>query len=245
MLFRSTVLGFLTFRSRVQGVYFSIITQAMALVASLLLIGQQPYTGGTNGITDFREFLGFPVASKKTQQGLYFVTVLFLAASYILCRWIIRSKLGRVLAAIRDAENRVRFLAYDTVLYKVFVFAVSASLAGLAGAMFVPQVGIISPSNIGIVPSIEMAIWVAVGGRGTLSGAVLGAVLVNGAKSAFSESFPEYWLYFLGLLFIGVVLFFPEGCIGIFRRLGRLFRRDGRRPLPEPESAMDPSRSGA
>ncbi|MBI3697597.1 MAG: urea ABC transporter permease subunit UrtC [Acidobacteria bacterium] len=215
----ATILGLLTFRSRVQGVYFSIITQALALAGSLLLIGQQPYTGGTNGITDYKDLLGFSLASKKTQTGLYVITVLCLAGCYLFCRWLVRSKLGRVLAAIRDAENRLRFFAYDSVMFKVFVFAISGSLAGLAGALFVPQVGIISPSNIGIVPSIEMAIWVAVGGRGTLSGAVLGALVVNSAKSAFSESFPEYWLYFLGLLFVGVVLFFPDGGVGLLRRL--------------------------
>lgn len=230
----AAILGLLTFRSRVQGVYFSILTQAMALVASLLLIGQQPYTGGTNGITDYRDILGFSLAETSTLKGLYTATVLCLAASYMVCRWIVRSKFGRVLAAIRDAENRLRFLAYDSVMFKVFVFAISAALAGLAGALFVPQVGIISPTNIGIVPSIEMAIWVAVGGRGTLSGAALGAVVVNAAKSAFSESFPEYWLYFLGLLFVGVVLFFPEGCVGIFRRLGRLLTR---KPKPSGSAA--------
>ncbi|HYM09645.1 MAG TPA: urea ABC transporter permease subunit UrtC [Bryobacterales bacterium] len=235
----ATIFGLLTFRSRVQGVYFAIITQALALVASLLLIGQQPYTGGTNGITDFKDLLGFPLGDNKTQRGLYIATVLCLAVSYVFCRWLIRSKFGRVLAAIRDAENRARFLAYDTVMYKVFVFAVSGALAGLAGALFVPQVGIISPSNIGVVPSIEMAIWVAVGGRGTLSGAVLGAVLVNGAKSAFSESFPEFWLYFLGLLFVGVVLFFPDGAIGVFRKAGGVFRRSVR-SAPEVQADAPP-----
>lgn len=215
----AALLGFLTFRSYVQGVYLSIITQALALVASLLLIGQQPYTGGTNGITDFKTILGFSIAYTRTQKGLYVVTVMCLALAFVFCRWVTGSKFGRVLAAIRDAEGRLRFLGYDSVLFKVLVFAISGGLAGLAGALFVPQVGIISPSNIGIVPSIEMAIWVAVGGRGTLAGAVLGTVLVNGAKSIFSESFPNFWLYFLGSLFIGVVLFFPDGCVGIFQRL--------------------------
>jgi urea transport system permease protein len=219
------VLALLTFRSRVQGVYFALITQALTLVASLLLIGQQPYTGGTNGITDYRTILGFSLGENRTQKGLYVATVLCLAGSWMLCRWLIRSKLGRVLTAIRDAEGRLRFFGYDSVMYKVFVFAISGALAGLAGALFVPQVGIISPSNIGIVPSIEMVIWVAVGGRGTLSGAVLGAVLVNGAKSVFSESFPNVWLYFLGALFVGVVLFFPEGFVGIFKRLANVWRR--------------------
>jgi urea transport system permease protein len=233
--------GYLTFRSRVQGVYFSIITQALALVASLLLVGQQPYTGGTNGITDFKEIVGFSLAESSTQKGLFIATVLCLALAYLLCRWIVQSKTGRVLAAIRDAENRLRFLGYDTVGFKVFVFTISGALAGLAGALFVPQVGIISPSNIGIVPSIEMAIWVAVGGRGTLAGAALGTLLVNGAKSALSESFPDIWLYFLGLLFVGIVLFFPEGCIGILRLLGRRFRWPGRRSAPRPAGTVLPN----
>jgi urea transport system permease protein len=232
--------GYLTFRSRVQGVYFSIITQALALVASLLLVGQQPYTGGTNGITDFKEIAGFSLADSSTQKGLFIATVLCLALAYLLCRWIVQSKTGRVLAAIRDAENRLRFLGYDTVGFKVFVFTISGALAGLAGALFVPQVGIISPSNIGIVPSIEMAIWVAVGGRGTLAGAALGTLLVNGAKSALSESFPDIWLYFLGLLFVGIVLFFPEGCIGILRLLGRRFRWPVRRSAPRPTGTVLP-----
>ncbi len=218
----ATLLGLLTFRSRVQGVYFAIITQALALVASLLLIGQQPYTGGTNGITDYKAILGFDLADNSVQKGLYIATVLALGVSYVFCRWIVRSRLGKVLGAIRDAENRLRFLGYDPVGFKVFVFAISGALAGLAGALFVPQVGIISPSNVGIVPSIEMVIWVAVGGRGTLSGAILGTVLVNAARSGFSEQFPAFWLYFLGSLFISVVLFFPDGVIGALR-----YARDG------------------
>ncbi|HZT28577.1 MAG TPA: urea ABC transporter permease subunit UrtC [Bryobacteraceae bacterium] len=231
----ATLLGFLTFRSRVQGVYFAIITQALALVASLLLIGQQPYTGGTNGITDYRTLLGFDLADNAVQKGIYVATVVVLALCYLFCRWIVRSRLGKVLGAIRDAENRLRFLGYDPVGFKVFVFAVSAALAGLAGALFVPQVGIISPSNVGIVPSIEMVIWVAVGGRGTLSGAVLGTLLVNGAKSAFSEEFPAFWLYFLGSLFVGVVLLFPDGAVGLLRAARKLAARLRAPAAPEPE----------
>lgn len=214
-------IAYLTFRNRIQGVYVSILTQALSLVASLLLIGQQPYTGGTNGITDFQTLLGFPLAERSTQRGLYIATVIAVALSYLLCRWVTRGRFGRTLSAIRDAENRMRYLGYDPARYKVFVFAISAALAGLAGALYVPQVGIISPANVGIVPSIECVIWVAVGGRGTLIGAVLGAVLVNGAKSVFSENLPNAWLYAYGLLFIGTVLYFPDGLVGVFRKLTR------------------------
>ncbi|MFN7994958.1 MAG: urea ABC transporter permease subunit UrtC [Bryobacteraceae bacterium] len=216
-----TVVAYLTFRSRIQGVYFSILTQALALVVSLLLIGQQPYTGGTNGITDFKSILRWSLSETSTQHGLYFATVIVLALSYVLCRWITRGRFGRTLAAIRDAENRMRYLGYNPVRYKVFVFAVSCALAGVAGALYVPQVGIISPANVGIVPSIEMVIWVAVGGRGTLAGAVLGAVLVNAAKSVFSENLPNLWLYAYGLLFVGTVLFFPGGLVGLMKKIRR------------------------
>jgi urea transport system permease protein len=218
----AAALGFLTFRNRVQGVYFSILTQAMALIASLLLIGQQPYTGGTNGLTDFKTVLGLPLDDRRTQTAIYFATLLALAAAYAFCRWLVAGDFGRVLAAIRDGENRLRFLGYDPVKYKMVAFAVSAALAGIAGALFVPQVGIISPSNIGLVPSIEIAVWVAVGGRGTLAGAVLGALIVNAAKSAFSESLPDYWLYCFGFLFMAVVMFVPEGCLGVWRRVRNL-----------------------
>lgn len=226
------IMGYLTFRNRVQGVYFAIITQAMALVASLLLVGQQPYTGGTNGLTDFKTIAGFPIDARSTQQGLYYVTVAALALSYLVCRWITSGRFGRALEAIRDGENRMRYLGYNPAAYKMFVFSVSAALAGLAGALFVPQVGIISPSTIGVVPSIEMVVWVAVGGRGTLTGAILGAVLVNAAKSAFSESMPSAWLYSFGLLFVGVVLLFPDGLIGLVKRWGR-------KPIPEPEPELE------
>lgn len=231
-------LAYVTFRNRVQGVYFSILTQAMALVLSLLLIGQQPYTGGTNGITDFRSILGHPLTDAATQRGLYFATVICLALSYALCRWIVSGRFGQVLTAIRDAENRMRYLGYDPASFKVAAFAISAGLAGLAGALFVTQVGIISPTSVGIVPSIEMVIWVAVGGRGTLKGAVLGAVLVNAAKSALSETLPNLWLYGFAALFIGVVLFFPDGLIGVFQRLGLSVRgrektENGQAPLAQ------------
>lgn len=227
------VIAYLTFRSRIQGVYFSILTQALTLVVSLLLIGQQPYTGGTNGLTDFQSILGFPLSDRSTQRGLYIATVICLVLSYLFCRWIVRGRFGRTLAAIRDAENRMRYLGYNPVHYKVFVFAVSAALAGLAGALFVPQVGIISPTSVGIVPSIEMVIWVAVGGRGTLVGAVLGAVLVNGAKSLFSESFPNVWLYAYGLLFVGAVMFFPGGLISLFHKARTITVRRSKKTAPK------------
>jgi urea transport system permease protein len=210
----AALLGFLVFRSRIQGVYFSIITQALALILVTLFIGQQPITGGTNGITNFSTMLGFNLADDGVQKGLYFVTVVCLGGAYLLCRWLFNSRYGRLLIALREDENRVRFMGYNPVPLKVLAFAVSAGLAGLAGALFVPQVGLISPTSMGIIPSIEMVIWVAVGGRATLIGAVIGALLVNYGKSTFSESFPEIWQYFYGGLFIAVVLFFPAGLVG-------------------------------
>jgi urea transport system permease protein len=213
------LLGLLTFRNRIKGVYFALLTQALAIVFVTLFIGQQGYTGGTNGITDFRTILGFDLNAETTQKGLYVVTTLCLGASYLLCRWITKSGFGKVLAAIRDDEVRVRFAGYDPSAFKVLVFTLSGCLAGLAGALFVPQVGIVSPSMMGIVPSIEIVIWVAVGGRGTLAGAVLGAVLVNAAKSFLSESFPDFWLYLQGALFLGVVLFLPNGIVGFFQQV--------------------------
>jgi len=213
------VTGFIVFRSRLRGVYFSILTQALALVATILFIGQQPYTGGTNGITNFSTIFGLSLADPSTQTALYFTTVIFLAIVYLFCRWLTGSRLGRIVIAVRDAENRLRFCGYDPVKFKVFVFALSAGLAGLAGALFAPQVGIVSPAMLGVIPSIEMVIWVAAGGRGTLFGAVLGTLVVNMAKSYLSESFPDAWLYLQGLLLVSIVLLVPEGIIGLFKRL--------------------------
>lgn len=215
----SALVGYPVFRSRIRGPYFAIITQALALIFTIFLVGQQPYSGGTNGITNFETVFGFPLSSLSTQRAVYFLTVLVLGCVFLLCRRLTGSRFGRLLIAIRDGENRVRFSGYDPVKFKVFVFALSAGLAGLAGAVFVPRVGIISPAMIGIVPSIEMVMWVAVGGRGTLTGAVLGAVLVNMAKSYLSESFPSAWLYSLGTLFIGVVAFFPDGIMGLLAKM--------------------------
>ena len=216
-------LGYLVFRSRITGVYFALITQALALIASILFIGQQPYTGGTNGITNYATMFGFALNSPTIQIVLYYVTLSVLTAAYLLCSWVIASRFGRLLVAMRDDENRVRFSGYNPAILKTLVFSLSAGLAGIAGALFAPQVGIISPTMMGIVPSIEVAIWVAVGGRGVLMGAVLGAIVVNGAKSGLSESFPAIWQYFLGLVFIGAVLLFPTGMMGLLR--GEAWRR--------------------
>lgn len=224
-------LGYLVFRRRIRGVYFALITQALALIMATLLIGQQPVTGGTNGITNLRTIFGAPLASPATQRGLYLLTLGFVALSYALLRWLTSSRYGRLMEAVRDAENRVRFLGYDPVRVKVVVFAVSAALAGLGGALFVPQVGIISPALVGVVPSIEMVVWVAVGGRGTLLGAIVGAVLVNAAKTSFSESFPSAWLYFMGALFVGSVVAFPKGIVGSLRAVLR------RQPVTSPDAA--------
>jgi urea transport system permease protein len=218
------LLGYMVFRSRITGVYFSIITQALALIMSLLFIGQQPYTGGTNGITNLTSIFGLSLGNEGVQQGLYLVSVVVLALVYVLCRWLTESRFGRLLVALRDDENRVRFCGYNPALLKTLVFVLSAGLTGLAGALFVPQVGIISPAAMAIVPSIEMVIWVAVGGRGTLIGAVLGALLVNAAKSGLSEQYPSIWQLFMGALFIGAVLLFPNGLVGFAKDLWQRLR---------------------
>ncbi|WP_447980710.1 urea ABC transporter permease subunit UrtC [Candidatus Nitrospira bockiana] len=209
------IFGFLAFRSRIRGVYFAIITQALALSAWLVFNRNETNLGGTNGLTDFKQVLGLRLTDPSTQRILYIVTVLCLGGAYLLCRWIIRSRAGRVLIAIRDSEQRVLFTGYSPPNYKLFVFVVSAALAGLAGMLYVPQVGIITPAQIGVLPSLEMVIWVAVGGRGTLIGAVIGAVGVNFGRSILTNHFPELWPFFLGGLFIAVVLLFPDGFVGL------------------------------
>lgn len=214
----ASLVGFLIFRSRVQGVYFSIITQALTLVFSLLFIGQQPLTGGTNGITNISTIFGLPLSAKSTQLALYFATAIALGGMYLLSRWFTSSRFGRLLVAMRDDETRVRFLGYDPAILKTMVFSVSAGIAGLAGALFMPQVGIISPTAMGVVSSLEIVIWVAVGGRASLGGAVLGALVVSWARSGLSESFPNFWQYFQGALFIGAVLLFPMGIVGFFQQ---------------------------
>ena len=213
------IFGFLAFRSRIKGVYFAIITQAVALSAWLVFNRNETNLGGTNGLTDFKQILGFRLSEPGTQRVLYVITVLALGSAYFLCRWIIQSRKGKVLVAIRDSEQRVLFSGYSPSTYKLFVFVVSAGLAGLAGMLYVPQVGIITPAQIGVLPSLEMVIWVAVGGRGTLVGAIIGAVGVNFGRSILTNYFPELWPFFLGGLFIAVVLIFPDGLVGLMRRL--------------------------
>jgi len=215
------VFGFFAFRSRIRGVYFSIITQALTYALMLLFFRNNTGFGGNNGLTDFKRILGFSLQSPSTKLSLYVLSVLTLLGVYLLCRYVVVSKLGRVLMAIRDAESRLMFCGYDTRSYKLFLWTVSAVICGLAGALYVPQVGIINPSEMQPSNSIEMAIWVAVGGRGTLTGALAGAFLVNGAKSWCTAAFPDLWLYLLGALFVIVTLFCPGGVVGIVRAKGK------------------------
>ena len=209
------LLGLLTFTNRIKGVYFSILSQALALVFVTLFVGLQEYTGGTNGITDFSTLFGLPIAGKTTKYIWYYVALAILILTYALFSWVMRTRCGKVLVAIRDGENRTRFSGYQVANYKTFVYSLSAVFTGIAGALFVPFSGIISPSEMSISNSIDMAIWVAVGGRGNLIGAVLGAFLVNITKTLISENFPEIWSYFIGAIFVLVVLFLPRGVMGI------------------------------
>jgi urea transport system permease protein len=233
------IFGWLAFRSRVTGVYLSIITQAMTYALWLAFFRNDMGFGGNNGLTDFKDLLGYNLQQPGTRLGLYIASALGLALAYLACRFITTSKLGRVLLAVRDAESRVRFLGYSTTGAKLFVFTVSAVLAGIAGALYVPQVGIINPSEFSPGNSIEIAIWVSVGGRGTLAGAALGAVLVNLAKSWLTGAAPEIWLFFLGALFVLTTLVFPRGIVGIAGQLHALAarRRPAEAALPVDEPA--------
>jgi urea transport system permease protein len=215
------VFGWFAFRSRIKGVYFSIITQAMTFAAMLLFFRNETGFGGNNGFTDFKRILDIPIATTQMRVALFVVTGLTLIGFFLLARWLVTSKFGRVLQAIRDAESRVMFTGYDPLRYKLAIWVISAVMCGIAGALYVPQVGIINPSEMSPAASIEMAIWAAVGGRGTLVGPIVGAFFVNGAKSWFTQAFPEFWLYFLGALFIAVTLFLPQGIIGLVRKLRR------------------------
>jgi urea transport system permease protein len=230
------VFGWLAFRSRVTGVYFSIITQAMTFALMLAFFRNDMGFGGNNGLTDFKDLLGFDLQAPATRLGLYFASALTLGLAFLLCRFITQSKLGRLLLAIRDAESRVRFLGYSATGAKLFVWTVSTILAGIAGALYVPQVGIINPSEFSPANSIEIAIWVAVGGRGTLVGAILGAGLVNYAESYFTVAAPELWLFVLGGLFVVVTLFFPKGIVGTLA--GLRLPRAARRRNDEPQRAL-------
>ena len=215
------VFGWFAFRSRIRGVYFSIITQALTYAAMLLFFRNQTGFGGNNGFTDFKRILGFPLASPKTRVVLLVLSATLLLGALVLCRALVRSKLGRVLTAVRDAEERVRFCGYDPVSFKLFVWTLSAAICGIAGALYVPQVGIINPSEMSPANSVEIAIAVALGGRGTLLGAILGAALLHGAKSVLTVAFPELWLFVLGLSFIVVTRWLPRGVLGLFWREGR------------------------
>jgi len=221
------VFGWFAFRSRVTGVYLSIITQAMTYALMLAFFRNDMGFGGNNGLTDFKDILGFDLQADATRSALFALSALALAGGYLLCAMIVRSKLGRILEAIRDAESRVRFLGYQVQYYKLFVFTFSAMLAGVAGALYVPQVGIINPTEFTPGNSIEAVIWVAVGGRGTLFGAALGAVLVNYAKSYFTGALPEVWLFMLGGLFVAVTLFLPKGIVGLVNQFDLRRMRHG------------------
>jgi len=215
------VFGWFAFRSRVTGVYLSIITQALTYALMLAFFRNDMGFGGNNGFTDFKDILGFDLHSDRTHVVLLVITSIFLAASYLACRMIVESRAGRVVLAIRDAESRTRFLGYPVESFKLWLFVFSGILAGIAGALYVPQIGIINPSEFAPINSIEAVIWVAVGGRGTLYGAIVGAIVVNYAKTYFTGAFPEIWLYALGALFVLVTLFLPRGIVGLVTKRGK------------------------
>ncbi|WP_291334852.1 urea ABC transporter permease subunit UrtC [Acinetobacter sp. UBA801] len=241
------IIGFAMFTRRVGDVYFSIIMQAIVAILTILIIGQQGLTGGINGITDLKTLHGWDIRTDEAKYVLYYINALLLIAVIMISRFVLSSKLGRLLSAMRDKEERVRFSGYDVAMYKVFIFCFAAVVSSIGGAMFTLQVGFMSPTIIGIVPSIEMVILAAVGGRLSLIGAVYGAILVNLGKTYFSEAFPEVWLYFLGALFIGVVMFLPNGLAGLYEKYVRLlFLKkkpiDSTSPPPssDPDKTIDP-----
>ncbi|MDQ0569668.1 urea transport system permease protein [Variovorax paradoxus] len=237
------LVSFAMFKRRVGGVYFAIITQAVALICTVLIIGQQGYTGGVNGMTDLKTMLGWDTRTDSAKYILYYVCVGLLVLSILLCRWVQTSKLGTLLLAMRDKEDRVRFSGYDVSNFKVFTFCLAAGLSGIGGAMFALQVGFMSPSFVGIVPSIEMVIFCAVGGRMSLVGAVYGALLVNAGKTLFSESFPDLWLFLMAGLFIGVTMAFPMGLAGLWDEKIRPWWKGRRQALRE--AAVKPPTSTA
>ena len=210
------IVSYAMFKRRVGGVYFAIITQAVALILTVLIIGQQGYTGGVNGMTDLKTVLGWDTRTDSAKYILYYLCVALLVASILLCRWIQTGKAGTLLLAMRDKEDRVRFSGYDVANFRIFTFCLAAALSGIGGALFSLQVGFMSPSFVGIVPSIEMVIYAAVGGRMSLVGAVYGTLLVNAGKTFFSESFPDLWLFLMAALFIGVTMAFPMGLAGLW-----------------------------
>ena len=213
------VFGYFAFRSRIKGVYFSIITQAMTYAAMLLFFRNETGFGGNNGFTDFKRILGTPIATQNMRMTLFVLTGVTLLGFFLLARWLVRCKFGRVLQAVRDAESRVMFSGYSPLPYKLTIWTISAMMCGVAGALYVPQVGIINPGEMSAANSIEIAVWAAVGGRATLIGPIVGAFIVNGAKSWLTVTAPEFWLYFLGALFIAVTLFLPDGVVGLVKKL--------------------------
>ena len=218
------IIGAAMFKRRVGGVYFAIITQAVAAILTILIIGQQGLTGGVNGITDLRTLHGWDIRDDSSKYILYYINLVLLAVCILVGRYIINSKVGKLLLALKDKEDRVRFSGYDVANFKIFIFCIAASFSAVGGAMFTLQVGFMSPSFVGIVPSIEMVIFAAVGGRMSLIGAVYGTMLVNYGKTVFSESFPELWLFLMGALFISVVMLFPNGLAGIYDKLKNIYK---------------------
>ncbi|WP_445228081.1 urea ABC transporter permease subunit UrtC [Comamonas sp. MYb21] len=236
------IIGFAMFRRRVGDVYFAIITQAVALILTVLIIGQQGYTGGVNGMTDLRTMLGWDIRTDSAKYILYYVCCGLLLLSVVACLWIQKSKLGTLLLAMRDKEDRVRFSGYDVSMFKVFVFCLAAAISGIGGAMFALQVGFMSPSIVGIVPSIEMVIFAAVGGRMSLVGAVYGALLVNFGKTYFSETFPDLWMFCMAGLFIVVTMFFPNGLAGLYAsKVKPLLARRAAKPVSTPSHGAGPA----
>jgi urea transport system permease protein len=226
------VFGYFAFRSRIKGVYFSIITQALTFAAMLLFFRNETGFGGNNGFTDFKRILGYPLATAETRMVLFVITGLTLLGFLVWARWLVQSKFGRVLQAIRDAESRVMFCGYNPLPYKLTIWVVSAMMCGVAGALYVPQVGIINPGEMSPASSIEIAIWAAVGGRASLIGPIVGAFIVNGAKTVLTVSFPEFWLYFLGGLFIVVTLFMPKGVVGVVQSVWARMRTAQKKEQP-------------
>jgi len=240
-------IGLLTFRRRVGGTYFAILTQAMAFATWLMFNRNELNLGGTNGLTDFKTIIGFSLSEPVVLRYLYLITALLLVLSFFLCRWLAGSKMGLVLTAIRDQEPRLRFLGYPIAQYKIFIFSLAAALAGLAGALYVPQVGIITPNQIGVLPSLEIVVWVATGGRNSLIGGIIGAVGINAARSFLTAHFPEWWPIILGALFVTVVLLLPNGVAGFPRQCmagwRRLISLSHRPPAPSAANAADLERS--
>jgi urea transport system permease protein len=236
----AAIFGFLAFRSRIRGVYFSILTQALTYAACLLFFRNSLLLGGNNGFTDFKFILGYDLRSPSTQRGLYTATALALVLVYLGCRWLSRTKFGLVQQAIRDSENRVLFSGYAAGYYKLFVFVVCAGIAALGGILYVPQVGIINPSEMGTEKSLEAVVWVAVGGRGTLIGPIIGAIFINALKSWTTRAYPDMWLLILGTLFILVTVFMPKGIVGLPGQLRSLRGRFQSASAPAPASSPEP-----